>query len=241
VSRREAPLFERTEVSRKSDIRELGPSRPKASPSARVSNVLPLGFSGDDAALVAAIKDGHAGAKAALFQRNAVFVERVITRVLGFDRELSDILQEVFLNALGSIHTLKDARLLRPWLFRVATLTARKVLRRRTRHKWLRLFVDSAEESRWELEHAVSAASGENLRALRAVYTVLERMRVDERIAFALRYVEGMELTEVAEACDVSLATIKRRLRRAERRFVKDAGKYPELGGWLERGSRWNP
>jgi RNA polymerase sigma-70 factor, ECF subfamily len=236
VSRREAPLLERTDSSRKSDIRELGPNS-----RTRVSNVLPLAFSGDDAALVAAVKEGHAGAKAALFQRNAVFVERVITRVLGFDRELSDILQEVFLNALASIHTLKDPRLLRPWLFRVTTLTARKVLRRRTRHKWLRLFVDSEEESRWELQNATSDASGENRRALRAVYALLDRMRVDERIGFALRYIEGMELTEVAEACDVSLATIKRRLRRAERRFVKEAGKYPELGAWLEGGSRWSP
>ena len=241
MSRREAPLLERADSSRKSDIRELGRSKASLPGAGRGSNVLPLAFSGDDAALVAAILDGHAGAKAALFQRNAVFVERVITRVLGFDRELSDILQEVFLNALGSIHTLKDARLLRPWLFRVATLTARKMLRRRTRHRWLRLFVDSDEESRWEVEHAASDSPGESLRALRAVYAVLERMRVDERIAFALRYIEGMELTEVAGACDVSLATIKRRLRRAERRFVKEAGNYPELGGWLEGGSRWNP
>ena len=34
----------------------------------------------------------------------------------------------------------------------------------------------------------------------------------DERIAFSLRFIDGMELTEAASACGCSLATIKRRL-----------------------------
>jgi RNA polymerase sigma-70 factor (ECF subfamily) len=211
---------------RVSDVRELGV-------------VLPLAFGGDDAALVAAVKDGNGAAKAALFQRYSSFVERVITHVLGFDAELADILQEVFLNALSSIHLLKDPRLLRPWLYRVATLTARKVLRRRSRRKWLRLFADREEEARWEIEHARDDASNESRRALRAVYAVLGRLPADERIAFALRYMEGLELTEVAGACSVSLATIKRRLRRAEQRFTKACGRHPELRDWLEGGARW--
>ena len=223
----------------------MSTSRPKtpAAGAARGTNVvLPLAFNGDDAALVAAVKDGHAGAKAALFQRHSGFVERVITHVLGFDRELSDILQDVFLNALGSIHLLKDPRLLRPWLYQVATLTARKVLRKRSRRKWLRLFIDTDEESRWEIENARADPSTESRRALRAVYGVLERLPADERIAFALRYMEGLELLEVAGASGVSLATVKRRLRRAELRFTKAAGRHPELREWLEGGARWeNP
>ena len=229
MSRRRAPLLERAGSERTSDVRELGV-------------VLPLAFHGDDGALVTAVKEGHAGAKAALFQRYSSFVERVITHVLGFDAELADILQEVFLNALASIQKLKDPQLLRPWLYQVATLTARKVLRRRSRRKWLRLFVDTDEEARWEIENARGDASSESRRALFAVYSVLERLPADERISFALRYMEGLELTEVAGACGVSLATIKRRLRRAELRFTKAAGRHPELREWLEGGARWeNP
>jgi RNA polymerase sigma-70 factor, ECF subfamily len=43
----------------------------------------------------------------------------------------------------------------------------------------------------------------------------------------------------VAAACDVSLATIKRRLVRSEKRFVAVAARYPELKPWLEGGARW--
>ena len=70
--------------------------------------VLPLGFAGDDVALVEALRAGHPGAKSALFRRHVTRIERVITHVIGFDSELADILQEVFTHALASIHSLKE-------------------------------------------------------------------------------------------------------------------------------------
>ena len=199
--------------------------------------LVPLAFTGDDTALVEALLANHPGAKAAFFQRYVKLVERIITHVLGFDAELADVLQEVFAAALGSIRSLQDPAALEPWLSSVAALTARKVLRSRTRRRWLRRFVDSAEESRYE--PVVSSVDVEARRALRAVYSVLSRLPADERIAFALRFIDGMELTEVAFACHVSLATIKRRLSRAERRFLANARNYPELGHWIGGGSRW--
>jgi RNA polymerase sigma-70 factor (ECF subfamily) len=87
-----------------------------------------------------------------------------------------------------------------------------------------------------------SAAPPEVLDALRATYAALDKLPADERIAFALRFIDGMELTEVAAACDTSLATIKRRLARAGARFEVEARKHPVLEAWLEGGSRWgNP
>src|SRR4051794_10398049 len=112
--------------------------------------VLPLAFVGDDVALVEALRTNHPGAKSALFQRHVAWIERLITHVIGYDAELADILQEVFTRALASIHSLKDPAALEPWLGRVATHTARKVLRTRTRRAWLRRFADSAEEERYE-------------------------------------------------------------------------------------------
>jgi RNA polymerase sigma-70 factor, ECF subfamily len=199
--------------------------------------VLPLGFVGDDVALVEALRANHPGAKAALFQRHVGRVERIITHVIGFDAELADILQEVFTRALGSIHSLKDPSALEPWLGRIATNTARKVLRTRRRHSWLRGFIDSTEEERYEPAAVTFAPDARQ--ALRAVYRVLDVLPADERIAFALRYIDGMELSEVAAACAVSLATIKRRLLRSERRFVAVARRYSELAPWLSGDARW--
>lgn len=207
--------------------------------SAGASGVLvPISFSGDETALVEALRANHPGAKAVFFQRYVERVERIITHVLGFDAELADVLQEAFAGALTSIHRLDDAAALEPWLCSVAANTARKVLRGRARRRWLRRFVSSDEEERYE--PAGAGVDVEARRALRGVYAVLSQLPADERIAFALRFIDGMELTEVASACRVSLATIKRRLVRAERRFLANARNYPELSQWIGGGTRWH-
>jgi len=69
---------------------------------------------------------------------------------------------------------------------------------------------------------------------------LLDELPANERLAFALRFVQGLTLPEAAEVCRVSLATYKRRLARAERTFLEGARRYPELFPWLENGMRWN-
>ncbi|HYQ01140.1 MAG TPA: RNA polymerase sigma factor [Polyangiaceae bacterium] len=210
----------------------------ESAPARRSSVVrLHVPFSGDDAALVRAVRDGNAAAKAELFHRYAAQLERLITHVLGYDAELADILQETFVAALRSLGSLKDPAALKPWLLTIATLTARKALRSRSRRRWLRYFTDETEEARYEPQ--VEPPNEESQRAAREVYAILARFPVDERLAFALRYINGLDLTAVASACDVSLATIKRRLQRADRRFVKAAAGAPALADWIESGERW--
>ena len=97
--------------------------------------------------------------------------------------------------------------------------------------------MDAEEEAR--TEPVTQALDAEGRQTLRAVYAVLQRMPADERIAFALRYIDGMELTEVAAACSISLATVKRRLRRSEDRFLRSARSHSLLEKWVEEGSRW--
>jgi RNA polymerase sigma-70 factor (ECF subfamily) len=69
--------------------------------------------------------------------------------------------------------------------------------------------------------------------ALRTTYRLLSSLNIDEQIAFTLRFIEGMELREVAGACGVSLATTKRRLVRAEARFLALARLEPSLAQWV--------
>ena len=70
--------------------------------------------------------------------------------------------------------------------------------------------------------------------ALRAVYVILDETAPEDRAAFTLRYLEGMELTEVAEACGCSLATVKRRVSRAQVALFDAAKQHPLLCAWLE-------
>jgi len=197
--------------------------------------VLELPIPDSDAGLVAALRSGRQSAKAALFDRYGRHVERVLTRVLGPDPDIPDLLQDVFVSALESIDRLTDPNSLKPWLSRIAVFTARGRIRRRVRWRFIRHdpFDDEAAKVPAHL------ASAEVSEALRATYNALKQLPPDERIAFALRFIDGMELTEVAQASGVSLATIKRRLTKAQRRFVDVAKRDPSLQEWLIRGARW--
>lgn len=193
------------------------------------------GFTGDDAALVHAFRRGDPGARAALYQRHADHVHRVLYRILGFDRELADLHHDVFVRALGSLSKLEDPSTLKGWLTIIAVHVAQSAIASRQRRRWLWFLPPE------ELPEVASASpSGEVLDALQATYVVLNTLPAEERVAFALRFIDGMELTEVAAACATSLATIKRRLARASDRFEAEARKHPVLEPWLEGGARWS-
>jgi RNA polymerase sigma factor (sigma-70 family) len=52
---------------------------------------------------------------------------------------------------------------------------------------------------------------------LRAVYAVIDRFPAAERVTLILRRFEQLSLEQIAEQMQTSLATVKRRLVRAER------------------------
>ena len=197
-----------------------------------------LPFVGDDAAMVVAMRTGNRAAIAAFYDRHQAHVLRTLTRVLGPERELSDLHHDVLVSALGSLDELRDPAALRSWLTSIAVFTARTRILRRKRGWWLRL-VPWNELPEIESKSESEAPRAEITEALRATYAVLDELPVDERVPFALRFIGGVELTEVAFACSVSLATIKRRLIRAEASFTALARAHPALAEWIEGGTRW--
>ena len=188
----------------------------------------------DDGELVAALRVGDSRARMILVERYEPLVERLVAGALGIDAEIADVIQDVFVAVLEGIRNLKDASALRSWIATLAVFTARGRIRRRRRWRWIR-FVAPEDVP----EVPVVAPQGETREAVRATYSILAGFPADERIAFSLRFISEMQLTEVASACSVSLATIKRRLARAERRFVEAAGAHPALNERLARGGRW--
>lgn len=183
----------------------------------------------DDGDMLAELRKGSRAAKAAFFDRHCQSVRRVLLRLLGHDADLADLLNEVFTRALESLRRYRgDAGGLGPWITRIAVHTARETIRRRQRgrrHLATARDVDAAPHP---------GASPDIELALKRAYAALDQMHPDLRIPFALRFVDGMELTEVADACDVSLATVKRRLVKARARFVLLARRDAVLAGWLE-------
>jgi RNA polymerase sigma-70 factor (ECF subfamily) len=189
-----------------------------------------------DADIVAGLRDGAAWAKAALFDRYGADVERVLRRVLGRDRhtELADVVHDTFIQAFTSVDKLRDAEALRAWIRSIATYTAFKTIRSRSRRRWLRFYAPE------EMPEPSTEIRPEAREACARTYRVLDRMKAEERVPFALRYIDGCEIAEVAALCDASISTVKRRLRRAEQRFAQLARGDAVLRDWFEEGGRWN-
>jgi RNA polymerase sigma-70 factor (ECF subfamily) len=157
-------------------------------------------------------------------------VERVLRRVLGHERhtELADLLHEVFVQAMSSAHKLRDPGALRAWLQGIAVYTACRTIRYRKARRWLRFYgpEELPEQPSMDVPHEVREAFART-------YAVLERMPAAERAVFSLRYVEGMQVDELARALDVSASTVKRRLGKAVQRFLRLARNDRVLAEWL--------
>ena len=207
---------------------------PKRIVPSKHAMVTPLTFVGDHRALVQALRSGHPGAAAAFYDEHSAHVYRILRSALETESDVPDLLQEVFIRALDNIGDLEEPELLQGWLTSIAVFTARAQLRRTARRNLLGVF--SPERTRpMELEPPSSDARF----ALREIYQVLDTMPPDERMAFVLRIIDGLTLTDAAQACRTSLATFKRRLARAEKRFLAAVAKRPALKQCLEDGTRW--
>jgi len=203
-------------------------------PRSADSNVVPLSTSDD--AIVQGLKSGEPWAADALYERYAASIERILRRTLGGERhtELSDVLHDVFVEAIHSAPSLRDSVALLAWLQKIAVHTAYRTMRRRRARSWL--WFRQPED----LPTVVHDDPAPEVRqAYAAFYDLLKRLPAREQLVFTLRYVEGMEIAEVALLTETSLSTVKRQLALAETRFTKLAERSPVLSGYLTEGTKW--
>jgi RNA polymerase sigma-70 factor (ECF subfamily) len=188
----------------------------------------------DDSGLVRATLAGDPRAPGALWDRHARLVHRILRRSLGQQDDIEDLVQEVFILLFRKLLTLRDPKALPAFLIAITT----NVLRHELRRRWLRRSMTLGTKEDVGLDARVVHPNPEARQAVSRLYGILDRLGSEERLAFVLRFVEGMELAEVAAALGLSLATAKRRLLRARTRFdhhvAKDPGLVPYLSGIYE-------
>ena len=132
------------------------------------------------------------------------YVSAVCLRLLGDNTDVDDVVQEIFWDCFNSIHKLRDMTHARRWLMQVTIRKTRKLLRRRKIAAFLHLPLIAP------IDPPLPTASADDRAAVVQLFGLLEAVPVNHRLAWSLRYLEGANLREVAEACDCSLATAKR-------------------------------
>jgi RNA polymerase sigma-70 factor, ECF subfamily len=158
-----------------------------------------------DTDLVQALRAGEPDAPAALWARYSPSVGRVLAKALGPTIEIEDLTQEVFLRVFGRLPSLRDPSALRAFVLAVAMNVLKWELRRRWIGRRVRLSWTG------ELPDIESTpVDAEARQALRGCYRILDSLPTKERMAYVLRYMEGMTIDEAAEALGVSISTAKR-------------------------------
>lgn len=171
-----------------------------------------------DAALVLAARAGEEWAREALFRRYARLALALAYRILPYDADIDDLVQDSFLYAFERLNGLTNPQAFQAWLSSIVVRTAGKRLRRRKLQ--IRLGLRGSEPV--DVDQVVSRAAPPDVAVeLRAVYALLETLPVEERIALVLRRVERLEIPEIAEHMGLSISTVKRRLNAAEAQLMR--------------------
>jgi RNA polymerase sigma-70 factor, ECF subfamily len=177
-----------------------------------------------DAELVRALRADDPGAPAVLWARYSPLVGRVLAKALGPCFEIEDLTQEVFLRVFGRLPVLRDPSALRAFVLAVAMNVLKWELRRRWVGRKVRL---SGTGALPDIE--TTSPDAEARQALRRCYRIFDSLPTKERMAFVLRYMEGMTIDEVAEALTVSVSTAKRWVNRGAAKVADEVTADPGL------------
>jgi RNA polymerase sigma-70 factor (ECF subfamily) len=169
------------------------------------------------------LRDDPARGTAEIHAHFAADVNRLVWRLLGADPDHNDVVQQIFCKIMLNGHRLREPERLAAWVQSITVNTVYEELRRRDVR---RVFQRDSNNFAF---HPDLVRDVEVRDLLLRAKQVIERLPAKERIVFLLHFVEGRPLAEVAELCDYSLATAKRRLNSANRRFNALVGKNPDL------------
>jgi RNA polymerase sigma-70 factor, ECF subfamily len=162
-----------------------------------------------DTDLVCAALAGDRRACYAIWSKYAALVQRLVRRFLGPGPDYQDICQEVFLRIFKRLRQVRDPAALQGFVVSVTLGVSRNEARRRRIRAIVGLMPDEPFS-----DMGTSAGQSEAREAARALYGMLDTLSAEDRSLFVTRFVEKMEIAEVAAVHVISLSTAKRRLAR---------------------------
>lgn len=160
-----------------------------------------LAAAGDEAAFSRLVTEHHGS------------MARVAFVVCGDAEVAQDAVQAAWAIAWRKLRSLRDPAQVRPWLVAIAANEARGAIRRRRRQPVVDISVVLDRHGSPDPADAIELVDLE--RALR-------RLKPDDRSLIALRYVAGLDATEIASQLGISPSGVRTRLARAIDRLRMD-------------------
>ena len=164
-------------------------------------------------ALVAAAREGDATA----FR---ILVERYYARCLRFARNMGldvedaeEAVQDALVRVHGALDRFAPGAAFEPWLFRILANRCRST---RSRGRWWRrLQVDLSPRSANSDVESIPAPAEPDADWRDVIVRALDTLPAEQREAFLLRHVEGMEYHDMMAVTGAGLSALKMRVKRA--------------------------
>lgn len=190
----------------------------------------------NDREWVRSAREGDDEAFAQLVRRHSGGLHRAVARILADDAEAWDVVQMAFMRAWQRLDRYNPRYSFATWLYRIGTNLAIDLLRsrgsRERAHK-------AGTEHRLRLvgwgEKTSARADGDEADAI--LRQLVDVLTPQQRSAFVLREMEGLETAEVAEILGCSATTVRNHIFQARKALSRELRKrYPEYLPASERG-----
>lgn len=188
----------------------------------------------DTGELHASILSGAPGWQKRAFEEFHGLVHGLLIKCLGPNAEILDLVSEVFLTFFENAQRIREPSAVRSYLVSITMNKARRQVRQRRRRAFLH---NLSGASTLELEHRPGPDDPKAKAALIHLDRILDELNADERAAFVLHSLEGLDITEIANAIGVSHSTAKRRVKRASEHVLKRVSRNALLCDYIREKS----
>lgn len=163
-----------------------------------------------DEALVELAVRGEAGSFALLVARHRQHAIRIAYGVVHSPSDAEDIVQDAFIRAYRSLSQFRGSARFSSWLYRIVVNEAVRVMRSTRRQR------DEAE-----LDVECVSTHGIDAESVLAVRECLSRIPEKLRVVLALRGIDELDYSEIAEILGIPTGTVRSRLHEARKLFAE--------------------
>ena len=185
--------------------------------------------------LVEEARNGNVSSFSALveiYQERAVHIAYFF---LGNFEDAHDMAQEAFVKAYDNLQSFRSDSRFYTWFYRILVNICKDFLRKKKVRQHLSFWfhrddneddplMNIAGQTKTAVENLMNTELGDQ------IYKAIEKLPLQQRSTFSLRYLEGLSLDEIAETMGLSLGAVKANLWQAGQKMQKNLTGFISIG-----------
>lgn len=185
--------------------------------------------------IIEKVLGGDANAFEELVLKYEKTVYNLALRMVGDRDDASDMTQEAFIKAYGSLSSFRGDSKFSVWIYRITTNVCLDFLRSKSRKQQVSLTVsdDDDEDAQLDIPDPSSDPEQQLMQkmSMQSVEEGLKTLPDKQRQILVMRELGGMSYAEIGKALSLEEGTVKSRIFRARKRlctFLLDSGNIPD-------------